>query len=197
MDDATAPDSLTELLDRITSMAADSSTVSAGDVLDAIGRRSFSPVLLLAGLIMLAPIIGDIPGVPVLMGLVVIVVAIQMMLGREHVWIPSIIEKRSVSGRKLTRTVSWLEKPARFVDRWTKRRLEWLLQPVIVHVFAVSLILIAATTPALELVPFSANLAGLAITAFALAIFARDGLIALFAVLFSASVVALLVWQFL
>lgn len=33
---------------------------------NAVGRRSFGPTLLLAGLVTLAPIVGDIPGVPVL-----------------------------------------------------------------------------------------------------------------------------------
>lgn len=39
------------------------------DVLDIIGHRSFGPLLLFAGIVMLAPVVGDIPGVPVLMGL--------------------------------------------------------------------------------------------------------------------------------
>jgi hypothetical protein len=57
-------------------------------------------------------------------------------------------------------------------------------------------ILIAATTPALELVPFSANIAGLAISAFAIALFMRDGLIAIIAMLISVSVLVLLLLQF-
>jgi hypothetical protein len=36
-------------------------------ILDIVGRRSFSPVLLIAGLITLAQLISDFPGVPTLM----------------------------------------------------------------------------------------------------------------------------------
>ena len=36
--------------------------VSIDSIMEMIGRRSFRPLLLLAGLIILAPVIGDIPG---------------------------------------------------------------------------------------------------------------------------------------
>jgi hypothetical protein len=187
--------SLTELLDRIQSVADDRDPVAVDDVLDAVGKRSFSPVMLVAGLIMLAPIIGDIPGVPVFMGFIVIIAAIQLMLGREHLWAPQWILERRIASDKLQRVLGWLRKPCRFVDEWTRQRFEWALRRVFVHAIAVICIVIAATTPLLEIVPFSANLAGIAITAFAIALFVGDGLIALAAIVFSAGTLALLLWQ--
>jgi hypothetical protein len=172
-------------------------SLSIDDILNAAGKRTFSPVMLFAGLIMLAPGIGDIPGVPVLMGFIVIIAAVQLMLGRTHLWVPRWIRKRSIASRKLLRVVGWLRKPSRFVDSWTRPRLEWALRRVFVHAIAVICIAIAATTPLLELVPFSATLAGIAITAFALALFVGDGLIALAAIAFSAGTIGLLLWRLL
>lgn len=43
--------------------------------MDEVGRKSFGPLLLLAGLNMTAPVIGDIPGVPVILGVFVLLVA--------------------------------------------------------------------------------------------------------------------------
>ena len=44
---------------------------------------------------------------------------------------------------------------------------------------AVGCVLTAAATPLMELVPFSANVAGIAVTSFGLALIAADGLMAL------------------
>src|SRR5690606_39349695 len=81
---------------------------SVGDVLDHIGTRSFAPILLVAGLVMLAPLVGDIPGVPVLMGVIVILVAGQFLLRREHVWLPQWILRRSVEHSKVEKAAKWM-----------------------------------------------------------------------------------------
>jgi len=52
--------------------------------------------LLVAGLVMLAPIIGDIPGVPVMMGVLVVLMAGQLLFRREHLCLPRCLLKRSV-----------------------------------------------------------------------------------------------------
>ena len=53
-----------ELLDAIEESIPKSEDLSLENVLDSIGHRSFGPLLLIAGLVMAAPAIGDIPGVP-------------------------------------------------------------------------------------------------------------------------------------
>jgi hypothetical protein len=122
---------------------------------------------------------------------------VQLMLNRDHVWLPRWIERPAVSSSKVQKVVKWLRRPASFVDRWTRPRLQWAVRSVFVHLIAMTCIVIAATTPLLEFIPFSANLAGLAITAFALALFTRDGLIALGAAVCSAAAVVVVARQFL
>ena len=61
------PASLTELLERLRANTEGQVQVSVGDVLAAVGERSFGPMVLIAGVITLAPLIGDIPGVPTLL----------------------------------------------------------------------------------------------------------------------------------
>src|SRR5690606_34742905 len=79
------PTNLEQLLDRIGEAARQHQDggVSLDAILDEIGRRSFGPLLLVAGLITLAPIIGDIPGVPGLMGLLVLLIAGQVLFHHE------------------------------------------------------------------------------------------------------------------
>lgn len=50
---------------------------------------------------------------------------------------------------------------------------------------ALASVAVAALTPAMEFVPFSAMLAGIALTAFGLALIANDGLLAIIAFVFT------------
>src|SRR5687768_3125757 len=101
-----------QLLKRISEATKDKERVSLEEVLEVVGQRAFGPILLLAGLVMLAPVIGDIPGVPVIMGVLVVLSAGQLLFHREHLWLPSWLLKRSVSKDKLDKVLGWLQSPA-------------------------------------------------------------------------------------
>ncbi len=173
--------SLEGLLDRMGNAASDGGRVSLDAILDAVGLRSFGPVLLLAGLITLAPLIGDIPGVPTVMAALVLFTATQLAAGREQIWLPRWMLSRTVSHDAYCNALGRMRRPARWMDRWTGPRLGILIRGVGTRVVAVVCVAIALAMPAMELVPFSANGAGLALAAFGLALIARDGLLALIA----------------
>lgn len=174
------PTDLEAILDRIVE-AADRDQVSVEMILDAVGRRSFGPILLLAGLVTLAPIIGDIPGVPTMMGVLVLLTGGQLLLGRRSFWLPRELLDRSLADDKVHRAVSWLRRPARWIDRILRPRLPMFVRGAATHVIALICIAIALVMPPMELVPFSANGAGFALTVFGLALIGRDGLLALVA----------------
>lgn len=176
-------ENLEELLDQMGQADPDGEDITLDALLDAVGRRSFGPMVLTAGLITLAPIIGDIPGVPTIMGILVVLTAGQLLFHRDHIWLPDWMLKRSVKRDKLCKALDWMQKPARFIDRGLRPRLTMFIRTAGVHVIAVMCVLIGAAMPAMEVVPFSANGAGGALTAFGLALIARDGLVALIALL--------------
>jgi hypothetical protein len=182
---------LEQLLDRIDDAARDRKRVSLGAVLELVGRRSFGPLLLVAGVVALAPVIGDIPGVPTIIGTLVFLITIQLLFGREYFWLPGWVLKRSVSSDKLRKALKWLRSPARFVDRLLRPRLTFFTKGAVIYVIAMLCIIIAVSMPAMELVPFLANLAGAAFTAFGLSLIAHDGLLALIAFGFTAISVGL------
>jgi hypothetical protein len=185
---------LEQLLDRVGKATQGGGRVSLGAVLDVVGRRSFGPLLLLAGLVTLAPIIGDIPGVPTIMAVLVWLIAGQLLFRREHIWLPRWLLERSVAPDKLRQALKWLRRPARFIDRLLRPRLAIVTHPTAV---AIVCLVIAAAMPAMEVVPFSANIAGAALTAFGLALIAHDGLMALLAFVMTAMIVALVVYHLL
>lgn len=181
MNDQQEPHNLEELLERIREAPDDEGQVSLDAILDVVGRRSFGPLLLVAGLITLAPIIGDIPGVPGIMGILVMLVAAQVLFRHEHFWLPGWVLRRSVSQEKLCKALGWLQRPARFIDRLLRPRLTVLTRPIGAYVIAFICLQIALIMPFMEVVPFSANAAGLVLTAFGLALIACDGVLALVA----------------
>ena len=180
---------LEQLVDRLDA-AATGERVDVACMMQSVGRSSFGAILVLGGLVTLSPL-DIVPGIPTLIAVVVFLVCVQLLVGRHHFWLPSWVLKRSVSRRKFQRALSWLRKPARFGDRLVRPRLTMLAMDAAVKAIAVGCIIVAMAMPVMELVPFSANLAGIALTAFGLAVIAHDGLLALVA--FAATIAGVVV----
>jgi hypothetical protein len=196
-EDEDHPQNLQQLFDCIDQAAEENGRVSWSAIMDEVGRRSFGPLLLLGGLTVLAPIIGDLPGVPTLIGMVVLLIAVQLLLGRHNFWLPGFMLNRSVPKDKLHKALTCLKKPARFIDKLLSPRLAVLTRGPMVRVIAVVCLGIALAMPVMEIVPFSANLAGIALTAFGLALIARDGLLALIALVFTGLMMGVVAYNLL
>jgi hypothetical protein len=184
-----APQGLAQILDRLAGVA-DGGGVTVGEMVEAAGRRSFGPLLLVAGLIPASPLSG-VPGLPSLAALVVFLVAGQLLLRRDHFWLPGWLLRRRVSARRFRAMLRWLRPPARFIDRWMRPRLTALTGGVATYLIAATCVAIAIAMPPLELVPFANSTSGIALSAFGLALIAHDGLLALLALLFALATVAL------
>lgn len=183
------------VLEKIQKSSLRRENVSIGDILDIVGRRSFGPILLIAGLITVAPIIGDVPGVPTVMGIIVFLVASQILVKRKKLWLPRAILNRSIKKDTLHRAIKKLYKPAGYVDKLIKPRLQWITTGVMVYPAALVCLGISLAMPLMEFIPFSANFAGAALTAFGLSFTAKDGLMALFGYFFTTSIVAFIAYN--
>jgi hypothetical protein len=184
-------------LARVGEAAAGTDGISLGEILEATDTVSFGSLLLVAGLVTLAPVIGDIPGVPTTMGVFVILTSGQLLVGRETMWLPGWLRDRSVKTSSLERALRWLRPVARTIDRVLRPRLEVFVRGIATYVIAVITLLVGAAMPVMEFVPFSANAAGIVLTAFGLALTARDGILALLAFSVIAVAVGLLAGRFL
>ena len=170
---------LQQLLDRL-DKAATGERVDVECMMEAVGRSSFGALLLLGGLVTLSPL-DIIPGIPTLIALAVLIVCVQLLAGRRRFWLPAWVLRRSIACRRFRRALTWLQKPARFGDRLVRPRLSALTTDAAVNLIAAGCIVVALAMPVMEVVPFSANLAGIALTAFGLSVIAHDGLLALVA----------------
>jgi hypothetical protein len=187
---------LEDLLDELWHSSEHDGKVSLGDLIESVGRRSFGPLLMLAGLIALSPLSG-IPGMPTTVAVLVVVVAVQFMMGRDHFWLPQWLLARRVPHDKLCKALQLLRRPARFLDRFLRPRLAFMTHAAGVYAIAFLCVVIAATMPPLEVVPFAATSAGAALAMFGLSLIANDGLVAVIAILITALVAGLVVYSFL
>lgn len=156
----------------------DDKYLKVASLIDVVGSRSFSPLLMLVGLMIMSPLSG-IPALPTVAAVMVLLVTVQMLMGRRHFWLPDKLLQAEVSRGKLTKALKWLKPVARFVDRITRPRLTVLIHKPASYVLAVLCIVIAALMPLMELIPFSSSAAGAVLALFGIALVARDGLMAL------------------
>jgi hypothetical protein len=161
-------------------------------MLDASGRRSFGALLLLPGLVVLSPLSG-IPGLPTTFAVIVLLVATQLLGGRQRFWFPKWILRRSTSADKLCKAVRFLRPIARFADRISRPRWPGMVTGAAVYVIAASCFVIALTMPPLEIIPFANSVAGAALTVFGLSLIAEDGLLASIAIAICVAGAALLI----
>lgn len=174
------PADIEELLDLIKVGAADRAYVTIGEMMDSVGYRTFGPMLLLVGLILITPLSG-VPGMPTLMGLLTLLTLGQLLLGRTKFWLPGWLVKRRISRKKLMKGLEMLRPAASRIDRLLRPRFSLLVRGPGLHLMALACMLIAVGMPATEIIPFSSSIAGLALLTFGLSMISKDGLLALFA----------------
>lgn len=189
------PESVKDVLGELDELAATHDNVCIGDVLDDFGGRSFGPLIMLPALLELSPV-GGIPGVPTFLALIVALTAAQLLLGKEHVWMPQFIQQRSVSGRNLHKAVGKLRGVGDFLDRHSEGRLENLTRGPAIKLVAVAILMLCATVPPLEFLPFASSIPMLAIAILGLALLVRDGGLVLGSLIFTGFAIAIGLWVY-
>jgi hypothetical protein len=168
---------LSDVLDQLVE-AGDDERVTVGEINEAFGDRSLAPILLVPALITASPLSG-VPGMPTLTGLIVGLIVVQMLMGRNTLWLPGFIARRGVSKARMKKAVAFLRCPVGGVERLLKPRLTWLTERPWNYAALLTCLGIALITPALEFLPFVISIAAVAIGMFAAGILVRDGLLML------------------
>lgn len=185
---ADEPHSVGDVLDKLRDLAEDGD-VQIGQMTEAFGSRSHGPFLLVPALIEMSPI-GGIPVVPTVLAAMIALFAVQIIIGREHLWLPGFLARRKLKAAKVRKASEKLRGVARFMDRHFHGRLPALTKGPFPRVAGAIIVLLCMTVPPLELLPFASTAPMLAIAAFGLAMMVRDGLLMLAAFLLSGLAVA-------
>jgi hypothetical protein len=179
--------SLTELLDNIQDgVNPDKEKLTLDNVRRLLKRQGFGAMLLAPAAVLLLPT-GAIPGVPVACAVFICLVAGQIVLGREEVWIPKRLRKVTVSRKKFVRGLRRAKPIAEKIDDVVQPRFEFLTNDITHRLAAAICIALSLPMIFIGFIPFVPMLLALPILFFALAMCVRDGFLMLcgFAVVIS------------
>ena len=145
-------------------------TVTLGDFLDPLGERAFGFLILILALPNFIPAPIGVGGV---MGVLVIYVGGQMLLGFQHPWLLRSMREHGMSRKRVEKFVARLTPLLRWLEHVCRPRLEALTrQPA----HRVSGLLLVATGVLLALpIPFTNYVFGVLLVLYAVALIERDG----------------------
>ena len=164
---------LSDVLDQL-EKAAHGKSIPIGEVVEHLGRKSFASLMLIFSLISTSPA-SAIPGITATVAVIVFLLAVQMIVGRDCVWLPDFVARRHMSTAKLCKGIGWLRKPVRWVERFLRPRLTFLLHRPWIFVPLVLILALTLVMPVLEAVPTSGSIASAVIALFAAGLLTHDG----------------------
>jgi len=174
---ATGPSAVPRLVKRLRDLAKGRETVSLGDITHEIGAQGHAPLLMIVAILMILPI-GMIPGVGGALGALVSIIGLQMLLGRDGVWLPRFLARRNIAAHRVATTAERILPAAEWVRRHLHPRWEAVSSGrVSLSVIAVILMLTGASLMVLGVIPIAAPLIGLPVAVYAFGILGRDGIV--------------------
>lgn len=170
------PASLDSLLDEL-KRSGHAETVSVEEIVGRFQHRSLGALIALLGLIVVMPLIGDIPGAAIVCATLALAAIGQSLLGRGHLWMPRAVAQREIDRKRFERGIEAARPWVRRVDRLLKPRLSVLVASRPAHLAAaLAAALLAVSLYPLAFVPFGANAPGGGLIALGLGLMAGDGL---------------------
>lgn len=142
------------------------------------GQRAAGPLLLGPALLAMSPL-TIIPGVPSLIGLSTVLVASQVAIGRDRIWLPGWLKRLKLSTRHAKRLLKFLKPIGRKADAVVKPRATFVTSWPLRRLGALVCAAIGLAMPMMEVIPFTSTWAGVVIAGYGLSITARDGFLAL------------------
>ena len=162
------PEKLSELLERLAREAGD--RVSMGQIATALDDRSFGAFLLVFSIPNLIPLP---PGATMVLGLPMVFVAWQMVIGYNKVWLPRALANYSVDRATFQRMVARVAPWLRNAETWVRPR-NWPLDgPIRERLFGIFALLLGITC--VLPIPFGNWLPAFAVAVLGVAHTERDG----------------------
>lgn len=149
--------------------------MSFRDLLRDLGDASYGPLFIIGGLIVLLPPLGAVPGLPAVVGIMLAVIAAQMVFGQRHVWLPGLLLDRSVSTEAVRTACDKGGAMLARIDGLIAPRWRLLTGALMRRLAAVLVAGLGVLMIPFELAPFLVAAPGAAIAVLGVAITARDG----------------------
>ncbi|MQT12084.1 exopolysaccharide biosynthesis protein [Segnochrobactrum spirostomi] len=167
------------LSDLIADIAAEAEAAGGSTTLGAfverLGDRAFAALLFICG--MLNVIALGIPGISTILGAPMMVAAVQVMIGRDSLWLPKVIARRPIANPELAKLCARVRPWILRAERFLQPRFEIFAAGAAERIIGGLCLLLSALI--FLPIPLGNALPGLAIALYALAILERDGVFAL------------------
>ena len=149
-------------------------SVKFGKLIDAAQERGYGPLIAFLSAFAVLPT-GAIPGVPAIVGLCLILLGLQMAIGRPP-WFPGRLKQIEIPSEKLhaafDKAKGWVSK----IESFVKPRIEGLCNgPIAKRVTALCIVACGAVMIPLGFIPFAPLVLGLTGLTLGIGIAARDG----------------------
>ncbi|WP_058369869.1 exopolysaccharide biosynthesis protein [Psychrobacter sp. ENNN9_III] len=174
----------------------DAGKVNIGDIMDTLNSKGFGPLIFAPALIAIMPT-GGIPGVPTVCGVIITLISIQMLFGKERPWLPQFVDNISFDEDKLHKGVHIASKATKWIDKVVKPRLESLTSNKAKKLAAALCIFAALAMIPLELMPFAVMIPAASVILFAIALITEDGYVFLAGLLLNLATIYFLITQVL
>ena len=168
-------DGMREVLAKL-SQSGNGDSVTVRDIVETLGPTSTATILLVPAILALSPA-TTIMGVATFCGLCIAILAAQLMMDRQSVWLPSFIMNRHVPRAALKLIERRLAKPLLWIEKRSRVRLTPLMRWPWGHVPGTMTFLLGIAMPILEFLPPSATLCGAAVTLMVLGLLLDDGIL--------------------
>lgn len=160
--------------------------ISVGDMVDTLNSRGFGTILLIPPVITILPT-GMIPGVPAACAAIIAVLAIQMVMGRQHPWVPAALRKFSIRRSKYKSAVKQAGPYIQTIDSLAQPRLSFLHGDGMKRTIALLCLGYALAIAVFGFIPFVPAILSLPILFFALGLSTRDGVFTILGLVIAAT----------
>ncbi len=170
----------------VEAVRGESERVSVAEIVNALDARAFGLATLLFALPSVVPMP---PGVPTIVGFALLIVSVQMVLGRRELWLPRLISKRTFPRTAMVSAFQRLQPRLEAVERIARPRL-LLVTGVAGTVLIGGMILVMAIILILPLPPGGNFPPALACAVLGMGLAERDGVIVLAGMVTSVAAIA-------
>jgi hypothetical protein len=147
--------------------------LTVGDLMASLRTRAFGLSLILFGLPNLLPI----PGLPILTGIILALLAVQIVLGRDVPWLPARIAGATLPRERLNQVMARTLPLLRWIERVTKPRFALAAGPTARRVVGLTVLVLAVLLIILPIPWIGSMPQGLALCVLGLGLTERDGVL--------------------
>lgn len=152
--------------------------VTLRNIVDTLGPRSFGPMLLVPALAIVSPA-SAIPTVPTMLCIAIGLIAMQIVLKHDKVWLPEFLLRKRLSARRFEQSLRFLRKLAYWLDPFINERLTALTDRPGNYPALLICCIMPLFMPLIELMPFVTSFVACALALFASGLLFRDGVLML------------------